>query len=121
MLALGNGFFGYSLPDDLLSGAGLRIAYAILLSVPVIGPWLAFLALGGTVPVDATTPHMYGLHIFLIPVLILTLLALHLGIIWRQLHTNYPGRGAPTRPLSVRGFGRPTRPNRWDYFSLSSV
>ncbi len=91
ILAIVNGYFGYSLPDDLLSGAGLRIAYAILLSVPVIGPWLAFIALGGTVPADATTPHMYSLHIFLIPVLILTLLALHLGIIWRQLHTNYPG------------------------------
>lgn len=91
LLAIVNGYFGYSLPDDLLSGAGLRIAYSILMSVPLIGPWLAFLFLGGIVPVEATTPHMYGLHIFLIPALISVLLALHLGIIWRQMHTNYPG------------------------------
>lgn len=91
LLALINGYLGYSLPGDLLSGAGLRIAYAILLSIPVIGPWLAFLALGGTVPTNVMTSHMYGVHIFLIPTLILVLLALHLGIIWRQMHTNYPG------------------------------
>src|SRR5215475_12264766 len=43
LLALANGFTGYSLPDDLLSGTGLRIAYSIVVSVPVVGPWLAFL------------------------------------------------------------------------------
>jgi len=91
VLALTNGFFGYSLLDDLLSGAGLRIGYAILLSTPLIGPWLAFKVFGGTVPVAATIPHMYDMHIFVIPVLITALLAAHLAIIWRQLHTNYPG------------------------------
>ncbi len=91
LLAIVNGYLGYSLVDDLLSGAGLRIGYAILLSVPVIGPWLAFISLGGTVPSPATIPHMYDLHVFLVPVLIGVLLAIHLGIIWRQLHTNYPG------------------------------
>lgn len=91
LLALVNGYLGYSVADDLLSGTGVRIAYAILLSVPLIGPWLAFLFLGGVVPVSATIPRMYSLHIFLIPALIAALLVLHLGIIWRQLHTNYPG------------------------------
>lgn len=91
LLALGNGFFGHSLADDLLSGAGLRMAYAILLSTPVIGPWLAFICLGGTVPSHATTPHMYVMHIFVIPALIAGLIGVHLTIIWRQKHTNYPG------------------------------
>jgi ubiquinol-cytochrome c reductase cytochrome b subunit len=91
LLALANGYFGYSVPDDLLSGAGLRIAYAILLSVPVIGPWLSFKFLGGTVPVPITIPRMYSLHIFLIPALLAALIAIHLAIIWRQFHTNYPG------------------------------
>lgn len=99
LLAIGNGFFGYSLAGDLLSGAGLRIAYAILLSVPVIGPWLAFICLGGTVPSDATTPHMYAMHIFVIPALISTLIGVHLFIIWRQLHTNYPGSGRTNRAI----------------------
>ncbi|MGH9325195.1 MAG: cytochrome bc1 complex cytochrome b subunit [Terriglobia bacterium] len=92
-LAIFNGYFGYSLPGDLLSGAGLRIAYAITLSIPFIGPWMAFLFFGNTYPSPATIPRMYSLHIFLVPALIATLLALHLGIIWRQRHTNYPGPG----------------------------
>lgn len=91
LLALSNGYFGYSLPGDLLSGAGLRIGYAILLSVPVIGPWLAFLFFGGTVPAGATITHFYILHVFVIPVLLLVLIGCHLAIIWRQMHTNYPG------------------------------
>ena len=91
VLALVNGFLGYSILDDLLSGTGLRIGYAILLSVPVIGPWMTFLFFGGTVPVAATIPRLYSLHIFLIPAMIAALLVLHLSIIWRQLHTNYPG------------------------------
>lgn len=91
VLALINGFFGYSILDDLLSGTGLRIGYAILLSIPVVGPWLTFLFMGGVIPNSAAIPRMYALHIFLVPALIAGLLALHLGMIWRQLHTNYPG------------------------------
>src|SRR3954451_22371115 len=49
MLLLGivNGFAGYSLLDDLLSGTGLRIGYSIVLGVPVIGSWLVSLIFGG--------------------------------------------------------------------------
>lgn len=93
IFAIVNGFIGYSIAGDLLSGAGLRIAYAILLSVPVIGPWLAFLLLGGVVPAPVTLPRFYSLHIFLAPGLIALLLAIHLGLVWRQMHTNYPGPG----------------------------
>lgn len=91
ILAIVNGFLGYSLLDDLLSGIGLRIGYAIALSVPVIGPWLAYVALGGNVPSPSIIPRLYALHIFVVPALITALLALHLGILWRQTHTNYPG------------------------------
>lgn len=91
VLAMVNGYLGYSMGGDLLSGAGLRIGYSIMLSIPLIGPWLTFLLMGGTVPVDATVPRMYGLHIFVVPALIVALIAIHLGIIWRQMHTNYPG------------------------------
>ncbi len=99
ILALVNGYLGYSLGDDLLSGTGLRIAYAVLLSIPVIGPWLTFICLGGVVPAPATIPRMYGLHILVVPVLICLLLALHLTIIWRQMHTNFPGPGRTDRTI----------------------
>jgi ubiquinol-cytochrome c reductase cytochrome b subunit len=93
VLALANGFFGYSLCDDMLSGAGLRIGYAITLSVPFIGPWLSYLIFGGAVPNVATIPRMYEWHIFLVPALIAALIGAHLALIWRQMHTNYPGKG----------------------------
>jgi ubiquinol-cytochrome c reductase cytochrome b subunit len=99
VLALVNGFFGYSMLDDLLSGTGLRIGYAILLSVPVVGPWLTFLFMGGTIPNPATLPRMFALHIFLVPALIAGLLGLHLFMIWRQLHTNYPGPKRTNRTI----------------------
>jgi ubiquinol-cytochrome c reductase cytochrome b subunit len=97
VLALANGFFGYSLGDDMLSGAGLRIGYAILLSIPLIGPWLAFLVFGGTVPSGATLPRLYAWHIFLVPALLALLIGAHIALIWRQLHTNFPGKGRSDR------------------------
>jgi len=93
VLALVNGFFGYSMCDDLLSGAGLRIGYAIAMSIPVIGPWLTFILMGGTVPVSATVPRFYAMHIFIVPAFIAALIGVHLAIVWRQYHTNYPGPG----------------------------
>lgn len=100
LLALANGYFGYSIAGDLLSGAGLRIGYSMALSTPIIGPWLAFLFFGAAVPTDVTIPRMYALHIFLVPALIMALLALHLGIIWRQYHTNYPGPRRSNREIT---------------------
>lgn len=91
ILAMTNGFTGYSVGDDLLSGAGLRIAYAVALSVPVIGPWLAFLFFGGPPPNPTLIPRIYAIHIFVVPAIMAALLTLHLGILWRQKHTNYPG------------------------------
>lgn len=99
VLALVNGFLGYSMLDDLLSGTGLRIGYAILLSVPVIGPWLTFLFMGGTIPNAAILPRMFALHVFVVPALIAILLGLHLFMIWRQLHTNLPGPKRTNRTI----------------------
>lgn len=91
ILAIVNGYLGYSIIGDLLSGVGMRIGYAIFLSIPVIGPWLCYVVLGGNIPSASTIPRFYSFHIFVVPALIAAFLALHLGIIWRQMHTNYPG------------------------------
>jgi ubiquinol-cytochrome c reductase cytochrome b subunit len=97
LLAIFNGFAGYSLPDDLLSGTGLRIAYSIALSIPVIGTWLAFLVFGGEFPASDIIPRLFIIHVLLIPAAIATLLAAHLGILWRQKHTQFRGRGRHER------------------------
>ena len=90
-LAMFNGFTGYSLPDDLLSGTGLRIAYSIALSIPVIGSWVAFLIFGGEFPAEEIIGRLFVVHVLLIPGAIAGLLAVHLGLVWRQKHTDFPG------------------------------
>ncbi|MFP3914577.1 MAG: cytochrome b [Actinomycetota bacterium] len=93
ILAIGNGFLGYSLVDDLLSGTGLRIGYSIVLSVPVVGEWMAFLLFGGEFPTPETIPRFYAMHIFLLPALLGILIAVHLAIVWHQKHTQFPAPG----------------------------
>lgn len=87
------GFAGYSLPDDLLSGTGLRIAEGIMLSVPVVGTYVQFFVFGGEFPGDIFISRLYGMHILLIPGLILALITAHMLIVWYQKHTQYPGKG----------------------------
>jgi ubiquinol-cytochrome c reductase cytochrome b subunit len=93
VLVLFNGFTGYSMPDDLLSGTGLRIFYSIALSVPVIGTWVAFLVFGGEFPAEAIISRLFVIHILLVPAVIVGLLTAHLGILWHQKHTQFPGKG----------------------------
>jgi len=93
LLGIVNGFAGYSLPDDLLSGTGLRIAYSIAQSIPLLGPWLASLGFGGPYPAPEIIPRLYTLHILLVPALIVAVLSVHLALIVRQKHTQFPGPG----------------------------
>ena len=65
--AIGAGFTGYSLPDDLLSGTGLRIIYSAVLSIPFVGTWLAYLFFGGEFPAPELLSRLFVLHILLIP------------------------------------------------------
>ncbi len=87
------GFSGYSLPDDLLSGTGLRVVYSIMESIPLIGTWLVLNLWGGQFPGTTLLTRLFVLHEFIFPLLILGLLTVHLMIIWRQKHTDFPGPG----------------------------
>ncbi|KAA2253026.1 cytochrome bc complex cytochrome b subunit [Solihabitans fulvus] len=93
ILGMFEGFTGYSLPDDLLSGTGLRIMSAIILSVPVIGTWTHWAIFGGEFPGTEIIPRFYTVHILLLPGIILGLVAVHLGLVWYQKHTQFPGVG----------------------------
>jgi ubiquinol-cytochrome c reductase cytochrome b subunit len=93
VLVVFNGFSGYSLPDDLLSGTGLRIGYSIALAVPVVGTWAAFLVFGGEFPSPDIISRLFVLHVLIVPALIAGLLGAHMAILWRQKHTQYPGPG----------------------------
>jgi len=95
LLTLGivEGFLGYSLPDDLLSGTGLRIAQAIIQALPVVGTYISFFAFGGAFPGEAFIPRIYTVHILLLPGIFLALITVHLMLVWYQKHTQYPGPG----------------------------
>jgi ubiquinol-cytochrome c reductase cytochrome b subunit len=95
LLTLGivEGFLGYSLPDDLLSGTGIRIAEAIIQALPLVGSYLAFFAFGGAFPGEAFIPRIYTVHVLLLPGIFLALITVHLMLVWYQKHTQYPGPG----------------------------
>jgi quinol-cytochrome oxidoreductase complex cytochrome b subunit len=93
-LVLVNGLFGYSLPDDLLSGTGLRILYGVILSIPLVGTYLMYFLFGsGGFPGEDLIPRLFTIHILLIPGILLALVPLHAVVLtWRQTHTQFPGR-----------------------------
>src|SRR5918998_7612 len=77
VLGIAEGFAGYSLPDDLLSGTGLRIAYSIALSIPLVGTWIAFLVFGGEFPAEQIIGRLFVTHVLLVPAAIVGLLSAH--------------------------------------------
>ncbi|MFC0113086.1 cytochrome bc1 complex cytochrome b subunit [Kibdelosporangium aridum] len=86
------GLTGYSLPDDLLSGAGIRVTSGLIMSIPVIGTWLNALLFRGEFPGEEFIPFIYTAHILIIPGIILALVVVHVGLVWYQKHTQFPGR-----------------------------
>lgn len=113
ILGLAAGFSGYSLPDDVLSGNGLRIADGVLRSIPVIGSYGSFFLFGGEFPGEVIIPRLFTVHILLVPALILALIGLHLFLVVLHKHTHYalPGRternvvGYPLFPIYVAKAG----------------
>ncbi|HEY7966602.1 MAG TPA: cytochrome b [Solirubrobacteraceae bacterium] len=93
-VAILEGFCGYSLPDDLLSGIGLAIAWGVAMSIPFVGGPLASALWGGVFPGStAFESRLYIVHVFVIPALLAALIGVHLAMIMRQRHTQFPGPG----------------------------
>jgi ubiquinol-cytochrome c reductase cytochrome b subunit len=87
------GFTGYSLPDDLLSGTGIRVIYSIIEGIPFIGTWLVYDLWGSRYPGNLFITRLFIVHEFLFPAIIVGLFTFHLIILWRQKHTDFPGPG----------------------------
>jgi ubiquinol-cytochrome c reductase cytochrome b subunit len=101
VLAMGLGFTGYSLPDDLLSGTGARIAYSAAISIPFIGPYLGSLVFGGEFPTEAFIPRFFVLHVLILPALFVGAISAHLALVFIQKHTQF--RGGLAREDNVVG------------------
>jgi ubiquinol-cytochrome c reductase cytochrome b subunit len=95
LLLLGTleGFTGYSLPDDLLSGTGIRAADGFMKSMPVVGTYMSFLLFDGEFPGEAIIPRLYTAHVLLIPGLLLALITAHMLLLVYHKHTQWPGPG----------------------------
>jgi ubiquinol-cytochrome c reductase cytochrome b subunit len=97
MTALLEGYLGYSLVDDLLSGMGLAIGYSVALSAPVVGGDLGLLLWGAPFPGDpAFQSRMYIAHVLLLPALIAALIGLHLALVASRHHTQFRRLGGET-------------------------
>jgi ubiquinol-cytochrome c reductase cytochrome b subunit len=104
-LGLMEGLFGYSLPDDQLSGAGLRIFEgAMQAGIPIVGTYLSFFLFGGPFPGNSIIPRMYIVHVLLIPGLLLALITAHLFIMFHQKHTQMPAKGNTERNVVGQPF-----------------
>ena len=93
IMAMAEGFTGYSLPDDLLSGNGLRIIDGMIKGIPGIGLWISYLLFGGEFPGNDVIPRLYMLHIMLLPAIVIALIAVHLVLLIVNKHTQFAGPG----------------------------
>ncbi|MCW8377044.1 cytochrome bc1 complex cytochrome b subunit [Streptomyces justiciae] len=107
LLSLAEGFAGYSLPDDLLSGTGLRIAQGIMLSIPVVGTYVSMFAFGAEFPGQDIVPRLYSLHILLLPGVLIALVTVHLILVFYLKHTQWRGPGRTNRNV----VGKPLFPH----------
>jgi ubiquinol-cytochrome c reductase cytochrome b subunit len=92
-IGLIEGFAGYSLPDDLLSGTGLRFVDGLVRAIPIIGTWVEMFVFAGEFPGSLIVARLYMAHILLIPAVLLGLIAAHLALVVYHKHTQYPGPG----------------------------
>jgi ubiquinol-cytochrome c reductase cytochrome b subunit len=112
LLVLAGGWSGYALPDDTLSGTGLRIVEGITLAVPVIGTSLTGLLFGGAFPGQIIT-HLFWLHVLVVPLALVCVVALRLRLVGKHRTVQFagPGRnednivGLPATGVAVRAAG----------------
>jgi ubiquinol-cytochrome c reductase cytochrome b subunit len=91
-LAVLEGFLGYSLPDDLLSGMGLAIAYSVAVAIPLVGGFVASHLWDGQFPGSGVIEErLYSLHILVLPIVLGALIGLHLALVALQKHTDFRG------------------------------
>jgi ubiquinol-cytochrome c reductase cytochrome b subunit len=93
VLAMAEGFTGYSLPDDLLSGNGLRIIDGMVEGIPVVGTWISYLLFGGQFPGTKLVAEFYSIHILLLPAILVAALGVHLLLMVVNKHTQFAGPG----------------------------
>ncbi|WP_134669122.1 cytochrome b [Halorussus marinus] len=78
------GYTGYLLPWDQLAFWAGQIGVEMSLSIPLAGEWVAKLLFGGFSLGASTLQRMYIIHVFLLPFVVTTIIAVHIAIVWIQ-------------------------------------
>ena len=97
LMTLGMAFTGQVLRFDQDAYWGLGIGASIASRVPVVGPWLVNLLLGGPIIAGATLSRFFALHVFVIPGLLIGFVALHLLLVLTLGINEWPMPGRVVR------------------------
>src|SRR5882724_5996343 len=95
VLTMGMFFTGQVLRWDPDAYWGLAVGGSMAGRVAVLGPWIVELMLGGPIIGGNALSRFFALHVFVIPGLLLTLLAVHLWLVVKK------GISAPPEPGQV--------------------
>lgn len=97
LMTVGMAFSGQVLRFDQDAYWGLGIGASISSRVPVIGPWMVKLLLGGPIIAGATLSRFFALHVFVIPGLLIAFVALHLLLVLKLGVNEWPMPGRIVR------------------------
>ena len=97
LVTLGMAFTGQVLRFDQDAYWGLGIGASIASRVPVLGPAVVHLLLGGPIIAGATLSRFFALHVFVIPGLLLAFVGLHLLLVLKLGINEWPMPGRIVR------------------------
>src|ERR1700678_4564397 len=97
LLTLGMAFTGQVLRFDQDAYWGLGIGASISSRIPVLGPWIVKLLLGGPIIAGATLSRLFALHVFVIPGSLLAFVGVHLLLVLKLGINEWPMPGRIVR------------------------
>jgi ubiquinol-cytochrome c reductase cytochrome b subunit len=97
IVTLGMAFTGQVLRFDQDAYWGLGIGASIASRVPVAGPWVVDLLLGGPIIAGATLSRFFALHVFLIPGLLIAFVGVHVLLVLKLGVNEWPMPGRIVR------------------------
>jgi len=103
LMTLGMAFTGQVLRFDQDAYWGLGIGASIASRVPVLGPAVVKLMLGGPIIAGATLSRFFALHVFVIPGLLIGFVALHLLMVVKLGINEWPMPGRVVRRATYLG------------------
>ena len=97
LLTLGMAFTGQVLRFDQDAYWGLGIGASISSRIPIAGPWIVKLLLGGPIIAGATLSRFFALHVFVIPGSLILFVSLHLLLVLKLGINEWPMPGRVVR------------------------